>query len=213
MSIRPFILVTVLFITCCDVPQKPATQLFKNECGEDSIIIDDPRSGNEYLRKIKENILRLSRLRNLETGFNEMQIRIGYAYSSDREDLIILTKENGSWSGAINNLKFNYDSVKHTHISIDRVSKSIVPVNGWEFLVNELLKAKILELPDMSAIDNYPLARDGNWLSVEFADCKKYRYYSYQSPWAYADLHWQAKCAVKISSIIEKEFGYSRLVK
>jgi len=116
MSIRRFVLATVLFITSCDVPSKPATHLFKNECGEGSIFIDDPRSGNEYLRKIKEKILRLSGLKNLETGFNEMQIRIGYAYSSDKEDLIILTKQNDNWTGTIDNLHFNYDSAKGTLI-------------------------------------------------------------------------------------------------
>lgn len=213
MSTKPLIILALLFLVSCNGSSKADILLNKNECSGDSVAIDDPQRDNEFLRKRKEKILRLSGLRDLALGYDEMQIRIGYAYSSDREDLIVLTKENDKWSATIDSLKYNYDPVKDTLISIDRVSKSVIPVNGWKVLINELMESKILTLPDMSSIENYPLSYDGNWLGVEFADCKKYRYYSYQDPWGYESLHWQAKYAVQISSIIEREFGFIRLVK
>lgn len=107
-------------------------------------------------------------------------------------------------------MKYNYDEHNGSLVSINRASKNVVPKSGWKDFVDSLLSMGILELPDMSAITGYELSTDGDWFAVDFANCGKYRYYSYQIPWEYTDEFWQAKKAVKISDLIENELDFKR---
>lgn len=186
----------------------------KNDCMNDSLISDVPfnKLDTQFLR-LRDKIELLAGLTKIDTGFDGLQIRIGYAYSSDVEHLIILTNEKEKWVGTLNTLKFNYKDLSDSLISINRTTKNVVPKSGWKIFTDSLISMGILELPDMTAVTDYELATDGSWFTVDFAKCRKYRYYSYQSPWGSEDKFWQAKKVVNISRLIEEELNFERFQK
>lgn len=177
----------------------------------DSLITDIPvnRTDTNTIQ-IRDKIERLAGLTKIDTGFNGLQIRVWYAYSSNVEHLILLTRTENNWSGTLNTLKYSYDENNGSLVSINRISKNVFPKSGWKAFGDSIISMGILELPDMSAINGYELGTDGNWFTVDFANCRKYRYSAYQSPWYYADKFLQARRVVNISNLIENELDFKR---
>jgi hypothetical protein len=185
------ILLAILFSLLCNSCDS-ITPGRENCSMSDSLTSDVPVNRTDSTSvNIKNRIELLAGLTRIDTGFNGLQIRIWYSYSSDVEHLILLIDSNNHWSGSLNTLRYVHD--RGNLISVSRTIKEIFPQSGWTMFIDSLKTMGILTLPDMSTIPNYESGTDGNWLTVEFANCRKYRYYSYQSPWGYVDEFWQAK--------------------
>jgi hypothetical protein len=159
------------------------------------------------MQKIRKQVLQLANLQDLQNGFNELQIRVWLAYSGIVENVLIFAKINNRWEGSSNRLEFSYDSVTNQLVSIKRESKLISPKSGWQVFTDSLLSFGVADLPDMTDIPGYGIERDGSWITIEYANCKVYRLYSYQTPWALQDKFTQAKKIVDISNLIERQFG------
>lgn len=162
---------------------------------------------------LKEKIFRLANLPDIGNGFNETQIRIWFSYSANIENLLIFEKVGGIWTGSYNTLEYHYPEDTDTLQSINRTSKKIEPKSGWPVFTDSLFKLGLRDLPDMGNIPGYELARDGHWFTVEYADCKMYRIYRYQSPWGWENEFPQAKQVVQISQLLEREFGFTGIGK
>lgn len=162
---------------------------------------------------MKQKIFTLANIQDISQGFNESQIRIWFGYSADIENLLIFEKVNGDWAGTYNKLQYNYDETADSLQSVNRVSKKISPKSGWQPFVDSLYKLGFRELPDMSRISGYDTNRDGNWFTVEYADCKTYKVYRYQDPWDYKNKFLQAKQVTEICLLLERQFDFSRLGK
>jgi hypothetical protein len=157
---------------------------------------------------IKEQIEHKIGINSMEDGFDEMEIRIWFANSSLREQLIDLQKINTTWHANIYTLVYNYDS-NNALVSINKSIKQIKPKSGWNYFIDSLTKLKLLILPDMSAIKGYQLGFDGRSVTVEVATPNLYRIYSYWEPGEKSEF-WQARNIEFISKFLEKEFGFIR---
>lgn len=180
------------------------------KCGTNPIIKYKPFAGDTSSDEIKRKVLGLAGLEDLENGFNEQQVRIWFTFSSPIENLLILSKTAAGWSGSYEQLNFQYDADNGDLISIKRASRAVTPRSGWKFLADSLYKLEIYNLPDMSQIPGYELERDGHWITVEYADCKSYRIYRYQSPWGYEKQFWQAAMVTQISRLAKEQFDISQ---
>ncbi|MGB8190380.1 MAG: hypothetical protein WCF67_00615, partial [Chitinophagaceae bacterium] len=199
------ITLNIFFLISCHSKQRSPE---RNKCTGNSIIKNIPEGDKDSAHiAIKDKIFKLANLPDLENGFDELQIRIWFAYSSTIENLLIFSKVNGKWEGSYNRLEFYYDSTSRQLTAINRISKAFSPKSGWKLFTDSLAKLGLYNLPDRTAIPGYELERDGHWIAVEFADCKNYKVYRYQSPWGYQDKFPQAKQIVSISKLIENEFG------
>jgi hypothetical protein len=175
----------------------------------DTIIKDIPDDKKrDYFMKIKRSIQENAELTSLEDGFDSLQIRIWYGYTSHFEHLVVLKNEQGKWDAILYSMHYIYSN--RSLKEIIKYQKRVEPKSGWENLLNKLNTLKILSLPDMSTLEGYGIDMDSKGITVEIADKKMYRIYSYAFPEFHKNDHWQANNMDKISRIVEEELGFDR---
>jgi len=154
------------------------------------------------LAKTKQKQLRLD---SLESGFDNLQIRIWYDFSLVRErKLVVITNRDTSWKATIYNLQVDWDGQTETILS--KTVKQVTPKSSWYIFLKKLMDFKILTLPDQNDIPNYGGGTDGNTYNVEVATKNQYRFYGYWEPQMYQDKYWQAKNMADILKLIKQEF-------
>jgi len=155
------------------------------------------------LAKAKQKQLGLD---NLESGFDNLQIRIWYEFSLVRErKLVVITNGDTYWKATIYNLQVDWDGQTETILS--KTVKQVTPKSGWDVFLKKLMDFKILTLPDQNDIPSYGGGNDGNTYNIEVATKNQYRFYGYWEPQVYQDKYWQAKNMVDILKLIKQEFA------
>jgi len=173
------------------------------------------KKGNKVLSYIsKVRATSLLKLDTLENGFDSLQIRIWYGYARiDSGQLFVLKNVNGKWNAEMLTLVYHMSRNEDSLLSIGKSSISGEPKSGWISFYNRLFKLKVMSLPDMRKISNYPDIADGNGISIETAIISKYRYYSYQEPIYAQERVKEARNIEQILELIESEFDFKRLRK
>ncbi len=154
------------------------------------------------LAKTKQKQLGLD---SLESGFDNLQIRIWYDFSLVRERrLIVITNRGTNWKATIYNLQVDWDG--HTETIISKTVKQVTPKSSWQIFLQKLMNFQVLTLPDQNDIPSYEGGNDGNTYNVEVATKNQYRFYGYWEPQMYQDKYWQAKNMADILNLIKREF-------
>jgi len=169
------------------------------------------RNQSESFRNLKNTIEKFIPLESLEKGFDKEEIRIWFANSSNKEQLVILRNIRDKWTAELYSLTYNYDSITNKLISISKIVYPKIPKSGWKSFISQLFALDISYLPDMEKIDNYQIGYDGKTITIEFANKTDYRFSSYWEPKAYQLTIPEAKKVVLISELLEKELDFKRL--
>lgn len=176
----------------------PTNTVFKKEI---------PATGYAYKSdKYKERQLKLE---NIESGFENLQIRlwVDYALYKGRE-LYIIKNINGNWSSEVYNM-MTARSAENEDSIISKVIKTVTPKSGWDSLVTNLLNLKIATLPDMGNIPGLvDIIDDGVDYNIEIAGKYQYRFYGYHVPEYFQDNFWQAKNMVQIVKLIREQLRF-----
>jgi hypothetical protein len=160
------------------------------------------------------------KLEDIHSGFDSLQIRVWYGYSTSRlRELIVLKKDNKGWSGSHHTMKVEWDPVKLTDTVKKHDRQQLEPKSDWASLIQKLLDNQILTLPDMDDIKGiwYEVipetgdtmimsVADGITYNFEIATNSYYRFYSYGNPKYYQANHWQARNILAIMDILKSEF-------
>ena len=153
------------------------------------------------LAKTKQKQLDLD---SLESGFDNLQIRIWYDFSLVRErKLVVITNKDTTWKATIYDLQVDWDGQTETILS--KKVRQATPKSGWADFSKKLLYLKVLTLPDQYDIPNYDEGNDGRTYNVEVATKNQYRFYGYWEPQHYQDKFWQAKNMADILKLFEQE--------
>lgn len=219
MKIRNLIIIICLIIFASCNEQKNHNPIVGDKKVFDTVIKDIPlnKNGKPYgYYRNKPNVENKLGLSTLEKGFDSLQIRLWYGYSSnDRSQLVILKNNNQEWSAELFTLEYQFDSNTDTITSISKSSIIREPASGWSNFSRRLFDLQIMTLPDEDKIRDYPDLMDGNGIIVELATRKLYRVYSYKEP-NYIYNRKKIKEAYNMESIlnlIEQEFNFKRLKK
>ncbi len=169
------------------------------------------RKQSESFRNLKNTIEKYIPLESLEKGFDKEEIRIWFANSSNKEQLVILRNVRDKWTAELYSLIYNYDSITNKLISISKIVYPKMPKSGWKSFIRQLFALDISYLPDMEEFDNYQIGYDGKTVAIEIANETSYRSYSYWEANAYQNSIPEAKKVVLISELLEKELDFKRL--
>lgn len=196
-----------------DNKKEPAPKLEKTV--HDTLIKDIPltakgKPSDTYLAK--QIFAKALKLDVLEEGFDSIQIRLWAAYTfTDTIQIIVLKKQQQRWIGEFATVRYKDDARTD---GVEILSKELEykdPKSGWDRFIGKLFKAKILTLPDVHQIANYPSLIHADNFSVEFATTNNYRFYEYPAPHSAMAEVWQAKSMEEILQLIEEEFSFKRL--
>jgi len=155
------------------------------------------------LTKTKEKQLGLD---SLESGFDNLQIRIWYDLSLVRERrLVIIKNTDTNWTATTYDLQVDWDGKTETILS--KKVKNVTPKSGWANFSKKLLDLNILTLPNQDDIANYGGGFDGTTYNVEIATKNQYRFYGYWQPEVFQDKFWQAKNMANILKLLWQELG------
>jgi hypothetical protein len=180
-----------------DTPFVDTTKPFKKEI---------PNGGADVFYTLAKTKQKQLGLDSLESGFDNLQIRIWYDYSLVKErKLVIITNKNSSWSATVYNLQVNWDGQTETILS--KEVRNVIPKSGWSDFSKKLLSFKVLTLPNMYDIQGYGGGDDGRTYNVEVATKNQYRFYGYWKPQQYQDKFCQAKNMAEILKLLEQELG------
>jgi hypothetical protein len=169
------------------------------------------RNQTDAFRTLKSKIEEHIGLHSIENGFKTEEMRIWFANSSNKEQLVILRNLEGKWTAELYSLIYNYDLVTNKLVSISKFVQFKIPKSGWQLFISQLFALDISILPDMEEIDNYQIGYDGKTVTIEIANETGYRSYSYWEAYAYQDLIPEAKKVELISKLLEKELDFKRL--
>ena len=169
------------------------------------------RNHSESFRNLKNTIEKFIPLESLEKGFDKEEIRIWFANSSNKEQLVILRNVRDRWTAELYSLTYNYDSITNKLISISKIVYPKIPKSGWKSFISQLFALDISYLPDMEEFDNYQIGYDGKTVAIEIANETSYRSYSYWEANTYQNSIPEAKKVVLISELLEKELDFKRL--
>ena len=181
----------------------------KSEDGEFKIEIPSYSNGElDLFYKLTKQKSEQLELDDLTKGYDSLQIRIWYDYSLiNHRELIVFKYHNSKWWGYHYNLEVNWNSSNLSE-TIEKFDKEFIfPKTDWENFIAELLKKKILELPnmdDIKGLEDY--WTDGITYNVEIGTKDKYRFYSYHLPNKFLNF-WQAKNMMEILDIVQSEFN------
>lgn len=147
------------------------------------------------------------KLKDLEEGFDSLQIRIWFDYSLiDFRELYIFNYQETKWEGAYYFMRTDWDSSKLTERITESKRKIITPKSGWKDFTNKLFEFKITTLPNMADIEGLEDGwTDGTTYNVEIGTKNHYRFYSYHVPSEFTQF-WQARNMVEVLKLIKEEF-------
>jgi hypothetical protein len=120
------------------------------------------RNQSESFRNLKNTFEKFIPLESLEKGFDKVEIRIWFANSSNKEQLVILRNARDKWTAELYSLTYNYDSITNKLISISKIVYPKIPKSGWKSFITQLFALDISYLPDMEEFDNYQIGYDIN---------------------------------------------------
>jgi hypothetical protein len=164
-----------------------------------------PSGGADIFYRLAKTKQKQLGLDSLESGFDNLQIRIWYDFSLVKErNLVVITNRDTKWQATIYNLEVDWDG--HTETILSKTVKQVTPKSSWDILLKKLMNFKILTLPDQNDIPNYGGGADGNTYNIEVATKNQYRFYGYWEPQMYQDKYWQAKSMANILKLINQEF-------
>ncbi len=154
-------------------------------------------------------------LDTIRNGFDSLQIRLWIENGVfDHRELYVLKSQFGEWKGNYYrlNVDTNYgngkgsDSFLRGPIPFDVAEfKHLQPTeHSWTKFIDSLLALKIKELPDISEINGMNIKwTHPTGYTVEYADKRTYRLYSYDDPEEFTDEFWQASTMIKIVNLFE----------
>lgn len=155
------------------------------------------------LAKAKQKQLELG---SLESGFEDLQIRVWYDFSLVRErKLVVVVNKDTNWMATIYDLQVDWDGRTETILS--KQVRQVTPKSGWQKFSKRLLNYGVLTLPNQNDIPDYGFGLDGRTYNVEVATKKQYRFYGYWEPQHNANKLWQAKNMASILKLFEEELG------
>jgi hypothetical protein len=179
-------------------PQEQKTMKFIKE-------IPVYKDGQEDLfYKLKKQKKKHLKLDNIEDGYDSLQIRIWYDYALlENQDLVVIKCSNGKWEGIYDEMIVKWDATYVTDSVISDKIKPYTPKIGWDNFIRELMKLKIITLPNIDyipgLIDDWD---DGVTYIIEVASKTQYRFYSYHLPEKFENKFWQARNMVNILDLI-----------
>ena len=147
------------------------------------------------------------KLRDLEEGFDSLQIRVWIDYSLiDFRELYTFEYQNNKWEGVYYFMRTDWNSSNLTETITETKRKIINPKSGWKDFSNKLIELEITTLPNMGDIEGLVDGwTDGTTYNVEIGTKNNYRFYSYHLPDKFTEF-WQAQNMVEILKLIEEEF-------
>jgi hypothetical protein len=155
------------------------------------------------LAKAKQKQLGLD---SLESGFDNLQIRVWYDFALVRErKLVVITNKDTNWTATVYNMQVDWDG--QTEIILSKKVKQVAPKSGWADFSKKLLDLNVLTLLNQDHIPNYEGGMDGRTYNVEVATKNQYRFYGYWEPQQYQDKFSQAKNMADILELFKKELG------
>lgn len=204
----------ILFITACNGERGERKSI--NSLGtkfENLVIKDIPedKKGEPcYMYKRCQEASRQLELDSLTNGFDSLKIRLWFFAGMTSEIQVLdISYLNNNWEAVlINQLnKPHYDS--KTKIRSETVS----PQSSWANYVNQILKRRIIDLPNEDSIEGWESGGgDIGIICVEVAGVNFYRFYSYLDYPKPVELS-QYVSFSEIIRITEDEFGFSRVSK
>jgi len=207
------LIIIVSFYSCHSSVEDELTR-YRNSNKSDTLASDIPKnmSSTSY-SSMKKNIERMVGLSSIENGFEDFQIRIWSSVASDdSEQLIGLTNKSSMWTAELYNLKFVYNKNYDSIISINKQGGIKEPKSSWKYVINNLVRLKILKLPDYSTFPNYYVSTDANGATVEISSKNKYRTYSYPNIILYKNKIAEVKNMDDILMFLQDEFNF-KLIK
>lgn len=204
-----------IFISCFFSDEKKIAVQEPKKNFSDTVVKDIPLTNNGKPSPVYLAMQAFERSLNLdvlEEGFDSLQIRLWAAYTfTDTIQLLIVKRQEQQWIAEFGTIKYK-DDVRHGNIQIlNNKFEYKTPKSGWDNFVKELLKTRILTLPDVYEISNYPSPIHADNFSVEFATNNLYRFYSYPAPHSAMAEVLEAKNMETILQLMEKEFSFKRL--
>lgn len=94
---------------------------------------------------------------NLDTGFDGLQYRFWFGYSTssaDSSSLLIFSKVRNEWHGELYNFSPVYDSVNM--ISLNKSVRALIPKSGWEVFEDKISSANMVDFRKYRDISGYP---------------------------------------------------------
>ncbi|MEZ5043302.1 MAG: hypothetical protein R2828_25625 [Saprospiraceae bacterium] len=197
----PIKLILILIICGCNGQSKQIETEIKKE-----IPTWNDGEVDLFYKLIKQKREQL-KLRDLEEGFDSLQIRIWIDYSLiDFRELYTFEYQNNKWTGVYYFMRADWNSNDLTETITETERKIINPKSGWTDFSNKLLELEITALPNMRDIEGLVDGwTDGTTYNVEIGTKSNYRFYSYHLPDKFTEF-WQAQNMVEILKLIEEEF-------
>ena len=145
---------------------------------------------------------------SLTNGTEGEEIRVWNSYArSDTFQLLRIRNISSKWS-----MEFYTIVFKNAEDSFSILKKDVltgIPKSGWSRFTYSIFHNGIKTLPDYSEIKGYDLPFDGGGPTVEIANKKFYKIYSYPLPRYYSKRFPQAKKMAKLLRLLENEFGFT----
>lgn len=171
-----------------EIPNASWVKIYFDGIDENDVRGINKIAANEGLSKLSETVL----------PENDLEIRVWIGFGKYGNDGFILRKTSGKWSAiALKRMLCHLENSGKTELS--------APKSGWESLLQKLVDAEILTLPDSAKLKYEGGVLDGKSYVVETNFDYSYRTYQYGNP-KYEKLKETAQM-VKIGKIIADEFG------
>ena len=172
--------------------------------------IEQIKKDTEKSIKEESKLFGLLNLQKEEFLFKDIEIRLWrFSAFGERDVVFILSKKKEVWSAKMSQRMIDQKNIASNIPNKIRFAKYFrrkleIPKSGWDRLLQKLLDAEILTLPDGSEVNVLPVP-DGWGFVVETKVENKYRAYNYNGPEVYEDIP-EAQQMVKII-IISEEFN------
>jgi len=183
---------------------------------EDSLIVRafvppislSPNNADSISRLFEEKIL----LDPLDQGFDSLQIRITFAYSSgnlqkDSQKILIIKRTKHNWYSEVR--KVVPDSLDPSYFLVYSLNRDIQPKIGWAHLVKEFVGNKIFSIPFKQIEEEESVIHGPTVIIIEVATKEKYEFRRFYHPSFYEENHWQIKELSTLLKLLETQLKFS----
>jgi hypothetical protein len=173
----------------------------------------DPRS---FAERDKTQLEQKLHLKPIENGYDSLQIRILIDCWNEHQkaSLIILQCRRSQWRAVFYSFTKAYSNAESggnmdyniAHLKVENK----LPQAGWKDFTRHLFQTGVLQLKDYTHYANYFDGTDANWVTVEIATARMYRFFSYPNLGYNTGIKEGPGQFHQALKLIEKEFNYTR---
>lgn len=220
------IIISIFFIACSQSKKQ-------NTDFEKRVEIDEHGKLSLYYLYTKATVKNAG-LIPLDIGYDSFCIRFWYSHLDTNDKQVVeIKKENNNWSGNYYYLKLDTNKIKllypngfikipdtginyyyvdstYTMYKIDKKKKLEEKVINWKSFTDTLFAINFENFPDCRNISDYQFASHNSTVTIEIANEKFYRIFSFQSLFLNKENRYVMKVE-KAVKLIQKNFGINPL--